>query len=209
VVQGYVYLVKRQIARLLKEAITIHVERSITDFHIESKTLPSLVKDYVETIKDLLSKHRKPKIVKANGKKCFVKLSEGMVLNEAFPPCMKSIYDALLRGENLSHHQRFAIATFMLNIGATIDQVIDLFKNAPDFNEKTTRYQVEHLAGLRGSQKKYLTYSCEKMQALGLCRGDCGVRNQIVAYYRNASKIVKQLRGKEHHLNNSAFHKGT
>lgn len=197
VVQGYVYLAKKQVARLLKEAITIYIERSITGFHIELKTLPPLVKDYIETIKDLLSKHRKPKMVKTSGRKYFVKLPEGMVLIEAFPPCMKDVYDALLRGENLSHHQRFAIATFMLNIGATVDQVVDLFKNVPDFNEKTTRYQVEHLAGLRGSQKKYLTYSCEKMRTLGLCHGDCGVKNPIVAYYRNASKIVKQSRKQE------------
>jgi len=197
IVQGYIYLAKKHIARLLKEAITIYIERSITSFRIESKNLPPPVKDYIETIKDLLSRHRKPKMVKTNGKKYFVKLPEGMVLVEAFPPCMKDVYDALLRGENLSHHQRFAIATFMLNIGATVDQVVDLFKNVPDFNEKTTRYQVEHLAGLRGSQKKYLTYSCEKMRTLGLCHGDCGVKNPIVAYYKNASKIVKQSRKQE------------
>ena len=194
VMQGYVYLAKKQIARLLKEAITIYIERSITGFHIELATLPPLVKDYVETVKELLSKYRKPRIVKTGDKKYFVKLPEGMVLVEAFPPCMKDVYDALLRGENLSHHQRFAIATFMLNIGATVDQVVDLFRNVPDFNEKITRYQVEHLAGLRGSQKKYLTYSCEKMRTLGLCNGDCGVRNPIVAYYKNASKLVKQSR---------------
>ncbi|HIC99053.1 MAG TPA: hypothetical protein EYP08_05315 [Pyrodictiaceae archaeon] len=195
--QGYVYLTKKQTTRLLKEAITTYIERSITSFHIELTSLPPVVKDYSETVRSLLSKYRKPKAIKTSNGKYFVKLPEGVILVEAFPPCMKDMYDALLRGENLSHHQRFAIATFMLNIGATIDQVVDLFKNVPDFNEKTTRYQVEHLAGLRGSQKRYLTYSCEKMRTLGLCRGDCGVRNPIVAYYKNASKLIKQSKKEE------------
>ena len=195
--QGYIYLTKKQITRILKEAIATHIERSIIGFRIELAALPQTVKEYVETVKGLLSRYRKPKVVKTGGKKYSIKLPEGVVLVEAFPPCMKDIYDALLRGENLSHHQRFAIATFMLNIGATIDQVVDLFRNVPDFNEKITRYQVEHLAGLRGSQKKYLTYGCEKMRTLGLCRGDCGVKNPIVAYYKNASKLIRQSKEKE------------
>ena len=67
-----------------------------------------------------------------------------------------------------------------------------MFRNMPDFNEKITRYQVEHLAGLRGSGKRYRTYSCEKMKSLGLCKADCGTRSPIQAYYRILSRMVKE-----------------
>jgi DNA primase large subunit len=42
----------------------------------------------------------------------------------------------------------------------------------PDFNEKIARYQVEHIAGLRGSRTRYKPPSCQTMRSLGLCVED-------------------------------------
>lgn len=101
-----------------------------------------------------------------------------------FPPCIKEILEILIKGENLSHHQRFALATFLINIGVPQDVIVDLFRRSPDFNEKITRYQIEHLAGLRGSRKRYLTYSCNTMKALGMCKWECNLKNPVQYPYK-------------------------
>jgi DNA primase large subunit len=66
------------------------------------------------------------------------------------PPCMKAILEALKNGENLPHTARFAITTYLLWRGWDVEQIVDLFRTAPDFNEKITRYQVQHIAGRAG-----------------------------------------------------------
>ncbi|ADM26883.1 DNA primase, large subunit [Ignisphaera aggregans DSM 17230] len=114
------------------------------------------------------------------------------VSKEIFPPCINSLLESLLRGENLSHHQRFALATFLINIGLDIEVILQLFRYSPDFNEKIARYQIEHLAGLRGSKRKYLTYNCGTMRVLGMCRAECGIKNPLQYPYRVAKRGRKQ-----------------
>jgi DNA primase large subunit (EC 2.7.7.-) len=63
------------------------------------------------------------------------------------PPCMASILESLKRGENLPHVARFAITAYLLRQGWDVDRIVDLFRSAPDFNERITRYQVQHIAG--------------------------------------------------------------
>ncbi len=110
------------------------------------------------------------------------------ISKEIFPPCINSLLENLLRGENLSHHQRFALATFLINIGLDVEIVLQLFRYSPDFNEKIARYQIEHLAGLRGSRRKYLTYSCGAMKVLGMCKAECGIKNPLQYPYRVKTK---------------------
>jgi len=102
-----------------------------------------------------------------------------------FPPCIDVILKKLvIERANLTHHQRFALAAFLLNLGFSTDFVLKVFGYSPDFNEKIARYQVEHIAGLRGSRRKYLPYNCDTMKTLGMCVKDCGVKNPLVYTYR-------------------------
>jgi DNA primase large subunit len=86
-----------------------------------------------------------------------------------YPPCVKHALDIMNRGENLPHSARLMLATYMLAIGKPMDDIVEIFRNAPDFNERITRYQVEHLAGSKGSRTKYSVPSCEKLRAENLC----------------------------------------
>ena len=98
------------------------------------------------------------------------------------PPCIKKALELLNKNENLPHSARFMLATYMLSLGKSIDEVVSLFQNAPDFNEKITRYQVEHLAGKKGSQTKYSVPACSKLVNENLCYAtiDCkGITNPI------------------------------
>jgi DNA primase large subunit len=74
------------------------------------------------------------------------------------------------------------LATYMLAIGKTVDEVVLIFQNAPDYNEKITRYQVEHLAGNKGSHTKYSVPTCSKLANQNLCFAtiDCrGITNPL------------------------------
>ncbi len=104
------------------------------------------------------------------------------------PPCMKAMLDALKNGENLPHTARFAITTYLLWRGWEVDQIVDLFRTAPDFNEKITRYQVQHIAGQTGGRKQYAVPSCETMNSWGLCPTSlgCGVKNPV-QYHRRVA----------------------
>jgi len=111
---------------------------------------------------------------------------------KALPPCMKNLISRLENGDNLSHHERFTVAAFLTNIGLDTDTILEFFKNTPDYNEKIARYQVEHIAGLRGSRKKYLPYNCDTMKSLGICpiNNYCGKgRNPLTIYYYNIRKM--------------------
>jgi DNA primase large subunit len=116
---------------------------------------------------------------------------EGKIVVEALPPCIKRIYNAMLKGENLGHHERFAIATFLLALNIDIEYLVNLFRNLPDFNEKITRYQIEHLAGKRGSGRRYSPYNCENMRSRGLCVAECGVKHPLTYYFNELKKLKK------------------
>ncbi|ALL01215.1 DNA primase large subunit [Pyrodictium delaneyi] len=178
--KGVIFLEKHHVLRVLKEVLTEYIENRIRS--LGEGVDPGLIEPIaglVEHVKKIISARQKPRI--EGGR---VEIPKGVIIEDAFPPCIADLATRARKGEHLSHHERFALATFLLNLGADIEYVLDYFRNMPDFNERIARYQVEHLAGLRGSGKKYRVYSCEKMKTLGICRADCGTRSPISAYYR-------------------------
>ncbi len=180
---GYVYLGKRDVSRLLQEFIKHKLVESVPD--LSGVRLEGRIGDVVNMLKEELP------VKAAVGEESHTPPSKvaNQVVEEAHPPCVKNIIEKLMRNENLAHHQRFALAVYMINIGADMEEIIDLFRHAPDFNEKLTRYQIEHLAGLRGSKRKYLMYSCDKMKSLGMCVAECGVKNPLTFYKRSLRNL--------------------
>ena len=176
---GKVYLTRRRTARLLAEILTDTIESSI----VFVREVPENLKSVVEEIHGLIEKYRGPS--RAEGRAERIELEEVGGHPELFPPCIQKLYSDAQRGVSLPHHGRFALATFLLRVGADVEFVVNAFSKMPDFNEGKTRYQVEHLAGVKGSKKKYLTYSCDTMRTLGLCVEDCRSKNPLVVYLRN------------------------
>lgn len=97
------------------------------------------------------------------------KFSEPVAFSGDYPPCVKHAIEVLDKGENLPHSGRFLLATYLLARGQTADQIIPLFKNAPDYNERITRYQLEHISGASGKGTKYQCPSCDKLRSENLC----------------------------------------
>lgn len=174
VLKGYVFLGKKDLARLAEEAVKKRVLEC--GRVLSAEFIGDLLKDYLPTVKALVPKE----VVERERRSAPEKVEK------AFPPCITRLRELLSRGEHLSHHQRFALATFMLSVGYSVDEVVDAFRTSPDFEEKIARYQVEHLAGLRGSRRKYSMYSCDKMKSLGLCVAECGTKTPL-QYYRRAA----------------------
>ncbi len=104
----------------------------------------------------------------------------GEVDVSCFPPCMKKILSDLQHGVNVPHTARFAITSFLLNIGLNTNEIITLFSSAPDFDEEKTRYQVEHIAGAKGTE--YSCPACDTMRTYHNCYAECRVSHPI-SYY--------------------------
>ena len=101
------------------------------------------------------------------------------------PPCIAFILAMTRAGQNVSHIARFAMTSFLVNIGMKVDAVLELFRTSPDFREDLARYQVEHIAG-EISGTEYSPLSCDSMQTHGICyRKDalCGKIKHPLSYY--------------------------
>ncbi|AFA38238.1 Eukaryotic-type DNA primase, large subunit [Pyrobaculum oguniense TE7] len=177
VVKGWVILPIEDFERLLEEAYEERIVRTVSENELavgrvaaslDPALLDELVKQYGQ----------RPVRVEARA------------MPGPDPPCMRALIDALKAGENLPHTGRFAITTYLLHRGWDVEQIVDLFRNAPDFNEKITRYQVQHIAGQAGGRKQYSVPSCETMNSWGLCPTNlgCGIRNPVVYGRRVAAR---------------------
>jgi len=87
---------------------------------------------------------------------------------ENYPPCIRKLLEDLSLSINLPHTARVALAIYLVNAGVATDRIVDYFRSAPDFSEKTTRYQVEHIRA-----RKYNMPSCSTMDSYGICIAEC------------------------------------
>ena len=90
------------------------------------------------------------------------------VVPELFPPCMQHLLDGIQRGDHLPHHSRFAITSFLANVGLSTEEIVDLYQVNPGFGREMTRYQTDHIRG-DTSPTEYTAPSCATMKAYGDC----------------------------------------
>lgn len=110
----------------------------------------------------------------------------GEVVNDDFPPCIKTIISAIEKHENPTHMGRFTMVSFCNKIGMEPTEIVALFQTVKDFQVATTLYQVEHILGKHGGTK-YAPPSCETLKTNNLCRcGNDPLCNRVkhpVGYY--------------------------
>ncbi len=87
---------------------------------------------------------------------------------EGYPPCITKMLEELALNVNVPHTGRVALAIYLVNVGLPTDKIVEFFRHAPDFNERTTRYQVEHIRA-----RKYNMPSCSTMDSYGACVAEC------------------------------------
>ncbi len=185
--QGFVYLKPEEFIRLAQEAVYKKVMDDIKEIgRIGVEELPEQLKGVITSATSAVQK--------SIAKRKKIEVSVKGLVPEALPPCISAIYKRALEGANLSHQERFTLATFLLNVGMDVEEVLEVFSRAPDFNEKIARYQVEHLAGLRGSRTKYSPPSCKTLVSWNLCPGqdECKARHPLSEYKRRLWKLRKR-----------------
>jgi DNA primase large subunit len=175
IIGGKVYVTKGMFARLLEEAIRGRVQAGLTGKVPEP--IVTALEPHLAEIKAALDELKAERNI----------ATDGEVSEDAFPPCMKSLLSDLQRGTNLPHTARFALTSFLANIGLDKEQIMELYRMAPDFREDLTRYQVEHITG--GSGTEYTAPSCKTMMTYGNCIGrnqQCEWSTHPLIYYRKA-----------------------
>lgn len=183
--KGEVFLTKREAARLLLEEIRRRIEERL-NADVRSK-LPEKLLNQIEDLKRRYAGH-----IKETPFEDFT----GEMVTEAFPPCIEHLLSDAKEGRHISHLGRFTLTSFLLNIGMKPSEVVDIFRSSSDFNERLTRYQVEHIAGARGSGTRYIPPSCETLRTHGLCPGLSelcrGVKHPLAGYRRRIRTFKKE-----------------
>ncbi len=82
-----------------------------------------------------------------------------VIVQNSSPPCINELYNDAATAHHLSHIGRFTLTSFMVKIGMSPEAVNKMFKTFSDYNERLTRYQIEHIAGERGSVTRYICRS--------------------------------------------------
>lgn len=178
---GNVYITRSEAARLLSEEVRKYIEKRL---ETRDTTFPAKIVEIAEKIKKLSVERLGEAEVEGLPK---------TVVNEAFPPCIKSLYSAVTVGRHLSHIGRFALTSFLVSVGIPSESVIELFRNFSDFNERMTRYQVEHIAGERGSRTRYVPPKCETLQTHGVCLNPDEICKRVrhpLSYYKKKLRVI-------------------
>ncbi len=148
--KGQVYLTRHEAVRLLRREIDSFIQEKI-----RSAKIPAMQMGFKAPVEELTEIAKK-----------FA--SETVQVSGEHPPCIKHAIEILEKGENLPHSGRFMLATFLLNRGQSVEQIAPIFKNAPDYNERTTMYQLRNLSGESGGTE-YKCPSCEKIKSRDMC----------------------------------------
>lgn len=102
-----------------------------------------------------------------NGSLEFVKTSYQKMkeARQFFPPCINAILDRNEQGINLYHDERLLLASFLLKIGLTVNDIVDIFSKQPDFSASITEYQARQI-----ELEEYMPASCVKLLKDKLCK---------------------------------------
>ncbi|MEM0478641.1 MAG: hypothetical protein QXN77_09615 [Candidatus Caldarchaeum sp.] len=150
--RGWVFITKTRLIRLIRQKLYQLLYNSFQ----QTPKLTKIPQQIAEMVADITEELQK------------IKARAGRVtpVKGAIPPCMKTISDRLA---DASHTENFVYAAYLVNTGYSIEEIVDVFRKRADFDERIARYQIEHIAGLRGSRVKYRPPSCSRMRELGLC----------------------------------------
>jgi DNA primase large subunit len=179
---GFVRVSKDEAARLLEEEIQGRILSRMDSAPAE----PDFLKDRIERLRNLVRGKK--------GTGPFWELPKTVVF-KAMPPCIRNLYDSAHSGKRLPHVGRFALTSFLVNVGADEEDILRLFKTGADFDERKTRYQVEHISGAKGGKTKYTPPKCTTLKTHGLCISPddlCSQINHPLSYYRRRLRPVLQ-----------------
>ena len=176
---GNVYLNKDKVVRLLQEEIKRRVEK-----RLEASDLKNLPEEINIAAYQLTQKAQE-----IMGQE--IEEMPKIVSQDAFPPCIETLIEDSKAAHHLSHMGRFTLTSFLVNIGMSSEAIAEMYKTFSDYNERLTRYQIEHIAGERGSGTRYTCPQCSVLQTHGVCKNKDELCRKIfhpLKYYLNKQK---------------------
>ncbi len=178
--KGLVQVSPKELARLLQEDVKNQIEKSTRQ---ELGTVPEQIQNDINELKaDFLK--RKPQFEAV--------VQEIKAQQSDYPPCITALMKRATEGKHLSHVERFTLVTYLLRQGISVDTIVNMFSNVSDFKEDKTRYQVEHLSGVRMGKEPYMPYNCSSLQTHNVCPG---ANNPICQTIRNPLSYHLRKRG--------------
>ena len=147
------YSSSAKLARLLRERIKHHIEQeALQKMQNIDMELAMRLAESVGMVRNLMAS----------------KASEAINLVGAeesdWPPCMRKIIADLANGVNVNHFGRVFLASISAKLALPEESCIGFFRGAPDFNEGTTTYQVNHVYN-----GEYTPASCGKLKVNHNC----------------------------------------
>jgi DNA primase large subunit len=182
--QGYVTVTKKDLSRIIQEAIRERINKELEQRTCNEKA-SRIFSSEIASFRNKVAAQRKKNEAIPLGK-----------LNVSFlPPCLKHILLSIQAGENVPHMGRFALVAFLNSLQLSVNEILELFSTAPDFEEDKTRYQIEHILGKTGATS-YKAPGCDKLKTFGLCPSEerddiCKKSYHPISYYRQRWKQAK------------------
>lgn len=158
---GLVYFSRSEVITLCS---IILKKRILKDLPITVEKLPKLFLEYAKYIKN--------KVISESSNSTYTLIDKPESKN--FPPCFLVIYNKIMSSQKLTHIENFVLAVFLANIGYSYNEILDIFKHAPNYDEKIAGYQIKTLM-----EKKYSVLNCDSMASKGLCVNKCGIKHPL------------------------------
>ncbi|MFH0906483.1 MAG: hypothetical protein V1824_04055 [archaeon] len=166
--EGNIYFDKSEIIDLisliLKKNITQSVDIDIKEFIKNKKEFPKDFQKAADEIKTVVLDSNKNKITYAVYRP----------KDDSMPPCFMKLYNEILSGQKLSHMANYSLAVFLANIYFSYEEVLQVFRKAPNFDEKIASYQIKKIF-----EKKYSVSNCNTLRSNNLCVADCKVNHPL------------------------------
>ena len=154
---GYVRLSQERFDRVMQNAL---------QDRIESELPMQLPDDMIQAVRK--DTDRLKNILDANKSK-FTATFTGELKPEILPPCIRTLLANAQNGVNLPHSGRFALVSFLHTIGLSLEQILALFAQSPDFDESKSIYQIKHITGELNGTEGYTPPECGTMKTNGIC----------------------------------------
>ncbi len=151
---GKVPITEHERIRLISEAVKKYIEKIP-----EAQSIPSAIKKSAEKLYALLPK---------------IELRQTSFKEGENPPCIEAILKLINKHENIGHIGRWLLVVYLINQGMNNENIMKIFSNTPDFNEKTTLYQMEH-----ARKRIYKMPNCSSVLSYGYCVANCGIINPM------------------------------
>ncbi len=186
--KGWIPLSEPSVARLCRAALEDRIQTELDEErqHPVHQDVQEALQPYVDELG--------PKLAEA--RENWNTGEFGPINKGAFPPCINQLFQDMKDGKMIPHHGRFAMASFLATIGMTVEDIMDFYKEIPNFDPDKSRYQIEHIAGERGVDR-YTPPGCSTMQTHSICPLEqrdnlCFKIKHPLNYYRARQRFQKQ-----------------